>query len=262
MKLKSRISKKQAFLLSFFAVVALLFVVKILRPSIFAGQSDGKKAFVVDSVVVSLAKTLCIPLDKYFAAVASPAHSIRGVSSYETAFPDINDEQLVSARNNGIKPQQTRKGIKALVQEYLDSIADCSYYTVDKLKNSVPYLVPKGRLLLSAIGSNFQDSLVMKHLPLARIVVTSVLRSIDDVTTLQGKNVNSAPNSCHFYGTTFDISYTRYSPVYGADGRPGRVVRDDTLKWVLSEVLRDLRQAGTCHIKHEKKQGCFHITVK
>jgi hypothetical protein len=41
-----------------------------------------------------------------------------------------------------------------------------------------------------------------------------------------------------------------------------RVVRDDTLKWVLSEVLRDLRQAGACHVKHERKQGCFHITVK
>ena len=169
MKLKSRISKKQAFLLSFFAVVALLFVVKILRPNVFASQSGGKKAVVVDSVVVGLAKTQCLPLDRYFAAVATPARPIRGVSSYATAFPDINDEQLVSAKRNGIKPQQTRNGIKKLFPEHLDSIADCPYYTVDKLKNSVPFLVPKGRLLLSAIGRNFRDSLLMKHLPSARL---------------------------------------------------------------------------------------------
>ena len=33
------------------------------------------------------------------------------------------------------------------------------------------------------------------------------------------------------------------------------------LKWVLSEVLRDMRQANRCLVKYEVKQGCFHITV-
>ena len=33
-------------------------------------------------------------------------------------------------------------------------------------------------------------------------------------------------------------------------------VSADTLKLVLSEVLRDLRQAEKCYIKYELKQGC------
>jgi len=41
-----------------------------------------------------------------------------------------------------------------------------------------------------------------------------------------------------------------------------REVRNDTLKWVLSEVLRDMRQNGRCYIKYEVKQGCFHLTVR
>ena len=41
-----------------------------------------------------------------------------------------------------------------------------------------------------------------------------------------------------------------------------RPVRDDTLKWVLSEVLRDKRNEGRCYIKYEVKQGCFHMTVR
>ena len=46
------------------------------------------------------------------------------------------------------------------------------------------------------------------------------------------------------------------------DAEPRRQVRNDSLKWVLSEVLRDKREAGRCYIKHEVKQGCFHITVR
>ena len=36
----------------------------------------------------------------------------------------------------------------------------------------------------------------------------------------------------------------------------------DTLKMVLSEVLRDLRKADRCYVKYELRQGCFHITAR
>ncbi|WP_373828360.1 DUF5715 family protein, partial [Bacteroides heparinolyticus] len=39
-------------------------------------------------------------------------------------------------------------------------------------------------------------------------------------------------------------------------------VSSDTLKLVLSEVLRDLKQAEKCYVKYELKQGCFHITAR
>jgi hypothetical protein len=46
------------------------------------------------------------------------------------------------------------------------------------------------------------------------------------------------------------------------DGPSRRQVRNDTLKWVLSEVLRDMRESNRCYIKYEVKQGCFHMTVR
>ena len=46
------------------------------------------------------------------------------------------------------------------------------------------------------------------------------------------------------------------------EGPARRVVRNDTLKYVLSEVLRDMREQGRCYIKYEVKQGCFHMTVR
>ena len=75
-------------------------------------------------------------------------------------------------------------------------------------------------------------------------------------------NHNASENSCHLHGTTFDIGYNRYKTVYDPDGPERRAVRDDTLKWVLSEVLRDMREEGRCYVKYEIKQGCFHVTVR
>ena len=45
-------------------------------------------------------------------------------------------------------------------------------------------------------------------------------------------------------------------------GRPMQDVRADTLKLVLSEVLRNLKKKELCYIKYELKQGCFHITAR
>ena len=94
-----------------------------------------------------------------------------------------------------------------------------------------------------------------------QIIVTSMLRTEEDVQRLRTHNGNASENSCHRYGTTFDICYNRYVTVQTAKA-PQRQVRNDTLKWVLSEVLRDMREQQLCYIKYEVKQGCFHITVR
>ena len=111
-------------------------------------------------------------------------------------------------------------------------------------------------MLLQDIGRTFMDSLQVKGLPLHRIVVTSVLRTEEDVTRLRRSNHNATEQSCHLYGTTFDINYN----LYNAEKR--KSAPDDKLKFVLSEVLDDLRQQGRCYIKYEVRQPCFHITVR
>ena len=136
------------------------------------------------------------------------------------------------------------------------------YCYVDRLNNSIPYLVPRASVLLQDIGRSFFDSLQVKGIPLHKIIVTSVLRTKADVEKLRSKNGNATQNSCHLYGTTFDVCYNRYKTVEDPDGPRRRQVRNDTLKWVLSEVLNDARKQNKCLVKYEVKQGCFHITVK
>ncbi len=185
---------------------------------------------------------------------------IYSVPSFKNTFPDNNDVQLVAAQRHGVPPVKDRAEAEHRKKE-LVYVGSNPYFHVDKLDNSIPYLVPRAAVLLQDIGRTFFDSLQIKGIPLHKIIVTSVLRTKDDVQRLRSRNGNATENSCHLYGTTFDICYNRYRTVEDPDGLERRRVRNDTLKWVLSEVLRDFRGQKRCHIKYEVKQGCFHMTV-
>ncbi len=182
------------------------------------------------------------------------------MSSFAKAFPDSNDVQLSSAQRLGIVPLDARSDLASCEQQVV-YIAANPYYIVEPAKYSIPYLVPCAATLLQDIGQTFFDSLQVKHIPLHKLIVTSVLRTKEDIHRLQPRNGNATTNSCHQYATTFDISYNRYATV-SPPGEERRAVRNDSLKWVLAEVLNDMRQDGRCYIKYERKQGCFHITVR
>ncbi|WP_139265175.1 DUF5715 family protein [Bacteroides ihuae] len=187
--------------------------------------------------------------------------NIHGVISYKRSFGDLNDVQLVVARANGIVPLNDRDELEALGDKLIH-LSDNNFYTIDSLTHSIPYLVPRASNLLDSIGSIFLDSLESKGLNPNRIVVTSILRTRDDVNRLRRRNGNASENSAHFYGTTFDVSWKRFTKVEDEGGRPFQDVSSDTLKLVLSEVLSDMRLAEKCYVKYELKQGCFHITAR
>lgn len=188
-------------------------------------------------------------------------HPIRSVHSFKEVFPDTNAVQLSAAYRWGVKPVKDRADAEKRKEE-LVFIGASPYYHVDPLHQSIPYLVPRAAVLLQDIGQAFYDSLYVKHIPLHQIIVTSVLRTQADVLRLRSFNGNATENSCHLYGTTVDICYNRYITIEEPEGPSRRAVRNDTLKYVLSEVLRDMRKQGRCYIKYEVKQGCFHLTVR
>ena len=197
-------------------------------------------------------------------ASSTNAHRVKGVHSWEECFPDINDIQLIAAQENGITPVQSREEIQRLIEQHkLVNICNSPFYIVDDLTHSMPYLVPKAQHLLNTICLNFIDSLQIKGLPMYLPMVTSVLRTEEDVSRLQRGNGNATTHSCHCYGTTVDITYNRFVPLLGYYTPNAPLLRwDMKMKQVLAEVLNDLRQQGLCYVKYEKKQACFHLTVR
>ena len=187
-------------------------------------------------------------------------HRIFSVPHFGNTFPDQQDVQILAATKHGVKPVQNRLEAENSKGK-LVYVGSNPFFYVDKLNNSIPYLVPRASVLLQDIGRAYFDSLQIKGIPLHKIIVTSILRTKDDVAKLRTRNGNATENSCHLYGTTFDICYNRYKQIQTRE-QPRRQVQNDTLKWVFSEVLRDFRNMNRCYIKYEVNQGCFHITVK
>ena len=189
---------------------------------------------------------------------------IKGVWSYDKCFPDLQDTQIIAAEKNGITPVRSRQEAETHVKQHtLVNITHSPYYVVDDLTHSMPYLVPKAHHMLNTIGINFIDSCMAKGVPVHLLMVTSVLRTADDVAKLQRGNQNATTNSCHCYGTTVDIAYNRFLPVAGGYTPRVPLLRwDEPMKRILSEVLFDLRNQGLCYVKYERKQGCFHLTCR
>lgn len=256
-----RVITKTQYLHLFTALVIVLALYRCAHDASITRGSGASVAAAIDSTDMgdsTAVQKLVVKPTNY--NVNRKWHRINSVPSFKMSFPDSNEVQLVAARKYGVKPVQNRTDAERRKTE-LVFIGANPYFHVDKMRESIPYLVPRASLLLQDIGRTFYDSLYLKGVPLHQIIVTSVLRTEEDVARLRRYNLNASDNSCHRFGTTFDICYNRYLTVQTAD-QPRRTVQNDTLKWILSEVLRDMRQAGRCYIKYEVKQGCFHITTR
>ena len=180
---------------------------------------------------------------------------------YSREFNDMNDVQLNVAQAIGVPPVKDREEAEKM-KGSLVLLEDCDLYEIRELTHSIPYLVPSAKDLLDLIGRNFQDSLAAHGLNPNKLVVTSVLRTEADVAALRKRNTNASENSTHRYGTTFDLSYWRFVKIDELRGRPYADVPPEMLRAVLGQTLRDIHNEGLCYVKYERKQNCFHITVR
>lgn len=179
--------------------------------------------------------------------------------NYPALFKDMNEQHLAVAKKVGLsQPADNRAEISS--NRRLVQIKDNDLYILYNLKHSAPYLTKGAAKELECIAKAFKDSLKSKDLLEYRLVVTSLLRSKEDVERLRRSgNANASLNSAHCYGTTFDIAYSRYD----RDDDLGQEARMQPfeLTKVLSEVLLDRKKAGKCLVKYERVEHCFHITA-
>ena len=179
--------------------------------------------------------------------------------SYKDKFNDLQSKQHEVASAIGLARPPKDRADAASMRKSLVEIKTNDNYIVDSLTHSVPYLIPSAKRELDAIGAEWADILARNGLPHYRFYVTSVLRTQEDIKYLQRSgNINSVTQSCHCYGTTFDLAYMRYDKV----SRTHTYMHEDNLKLVLGQVLLNHQRAGKIFVKYEWKQSCFHITVR
>lgn len=187
--------------------------------------------------------------------VTYPGRTIK----YAEKFRDNNHKHLKAAKAIGLQEHPKDRAAAERQKKQLRLIQSTENYILDSLTHSVPYLVPKAAAELDSIGVGFANILARNGLPHYRFRVTSILRTDEDIKSLQKSgNINSVSNSAHCYGTTFDIAYLHYDKVT----RTRDYVPEDNLKLILAQVLLNEQRAGHIYVKYEWKQGCFHITTR
>lgn len=179
--------------------------------------------------------------------------------SYKQKFNDTQAKQELAAKAIGLATPPQNRQEAASMRSQLQLIKTNDNYIVDSLTHSIPYLVPTAAAELERIGEGFADILQRNGLPHYQFYVTSVLRTKEDIKHLQKSgNINATTNSCHNYGTTFDLAYFRFNKVT----RTREYMHQDNLKLVLGQVLLNEQRAGRIYVKYEYKQACFHVTVR
>lgn len=171
-------------------------------------------------------------------------------------FNDSNYLHLQAAALIGITPIDSLANAWNL-RRPIAKVTSCREYFIDDLTHSHPYLVPEAATLLKEIGAAFKDSMAARGGGDYRVKVTSVLRTQNSVAGLRRRNRNATSASAHLFGTTFDISYSKFI----CDSVTVPRTQED-MKNLLAEILADFRRRGRCYIKYERKQACFHITAR
>lgn len=217
------------------------------------GGEIRRHAYVVDSLL-SIERPITRLRNEQGEVIS---HPVRGVGDLREAFGDLNDVQLATAEVLGIPALDTREELDGMREQLVD-ISEVEHVALlQPMTHSVPYLIPRAARLLEHIAQAFNDSLAVKGFEPYDLVVTSVLRSEEDIRSLRKGNGNASANSCHRYATTFDLSWKRFrKPSTGED------INDERLKLILAEVLRDYRQLGACYVVYERRQACFHLTAR
>lgn len=220
-------------------------------------DEDGSPAPPQAAPARQSADTAGHPADTAAHETAKPARLSRynRIGRLHEIFNDSNRYQYAAGERIGIAP------ITGIADAYytrrpLVKIESCRWYDLDTLTHSMPYLVPEAASLLETIGRNFADSLRRLGAEGHKFRVTSVLRTSHSVKRLRRVNRNATDSSTHQLGTTFDISYAHFNH----DGKSPQI-SDEQLKYVLAEVLLDLRRQNRCMVKFERKSPCFHITA-
>ena len=236
-------------------IVASICLLWLILARICKGKMKLIRRLCLSAMAISI---IAVGAARVYQYVFPDLHTEPGHENYSTYFNDMQKLQIGAAKKYGISPIKDRAAAKhAIKSGNLVKVTSCRDYQLAPMGHSIPYLTGNAAAILAEIGRNFRDSLDSKGLCDHKIVVTSILRTDEDVERLMKRNNVAVKNSAHRYATTFDVSYRNFVPV-GLNLNTDRV----ELKKVLAEVLRDLRNEKLCYVRYETSQSCFHITTR
>lgn len=161
------------------------------------------------------------------------------------------DKHLFAAEHNGIGLVESEGHFKKLIEdEQLVLVDKGAGYEVMPLTHSHPYITPYSKAILEELGAAFQSLTDEK----SYFTLTSVTRTPDQQKSLRRRNRNATSGvSSHSYGVSFDISYIRMN---------GKKRFSRPLQNKIETILNEFQKAEKIFFIKERKQSCYHVTVR
>lgn len=164
---------------------------------------------------------------------------------------DAYDDHLLAAENSGIDLITSERQLFLHVYDRtLVKVDGGAGYQLEKLTHSHPYLTKSSKEVLDELGRAYESIAGEGNY----FTVSSVTRTMDQQKNLKKRNRNATSgNSSHSYGVSFDISYIRFNGVKNFDQKAQKN---------LEKVLNHFQKTGQIYVIKERKQSCYHITVR
>ncbi|MHA7129846.1 DUF5715 family protein [Algoriphagus namhaensis] len=164
---------------------------------------------------------------------------------------DAYDLHLAAAESSEVGLIQNEEILSDyLANESLVEASSGNGYRVEKLSHSHPFLTPKAKEVLEQLGKTFESQVGEGEF----FTVTSGTRTMDQQKKLKRRNRNATSgNSSHSYGVSFDISYIRFNGVKAFDYERQKQ---------LEAVLNYFQETEKIYVIKERKQSCYHVTVR
>nr|WP_287936662.1 DUF5715 family protein [Algoriphagus sp.] len=164
---------------------------------------------------------------------------------------DTYEEHLSAAELKGLKLIQNdyelylRVSEKSLVEAYSGK-----GYKVDSLTHSYPYFTRETKTVLEELGRAYESLAGEGNF----FTVSSATRTEEQQKALKRRNRNATDgNSSHSFGVSFDISYIRFNGIRDWDTKAQKN---------LETVLNHFQQTGKIYVIKERRQSCYHVTVR
>ena len=164
---------------------------------------------------------------------------------------DAYEEHLQAAETNGVGIIETEEKLTDLIKtEQLVEISRGKGYNLEPLTHSHPFVTPHSKRILEEMGLMYEILAGEGNY----FSISSATRTMNQQVNLKKRNRNAtAGNSSHSFGVSFDISYIRFNGVKAWDQKAQRD---------LEKVLNHFQEAGKIYVIKERKQSCYHVTVR
>lgn len=171
---------------------------------------------------------------------------------------DYLTSYIFQSEKTGVRPsinvaglrKKVRRGDLVFVPQHQQLVQDTFYY-------SYALLTPEAFKLMDSVSIDFNSRIKGSSVSQAKLIVTSMTRTINSVNRLLKRNRSAVKRSAHLNGNAFDFSFSRF-----AFHRTLTSCEKIYLQETIAQVLFDWRKRNKCWVTFEKYQECLHVVSR